>query len=107
MSAIKAMRMRLYRRMGAAWTGRRRVRPAALLFREQELAADFDAALAVVLDDVGGGVGLDPVLGQERAGPDGVDRRVGQGHHAAFLGAEAGGGDDAHLGIAGAVELLA
>src|SRR5580704_19090076 len=71
-------------------------RPAAAVGAAamQELAADLDPLLAVIFDDVGGGVGLRPVRGQERAGADDVDRRLGFGHDPAFGRAEARRGHD-------------
>ena len=70
--------------------------------RQQEFAPDLHPRLAVIGDDVGGGVGLAPGLGDEAAGADHVDRRPGLGHHPALGDAEAGGGDDAHVLEAGA-----
>src|ERR1700729_378871 len=71
----------------------------------QELAADLDPLLAVIFDDVGGGVGLRPVRGQERARADDVDRRLGLGHDPAFGRAEARRGHDLHLVETRAIEL--
>ena len=62
---------------------------------KQEFAAGFDHRSAVIGDDVGGGVGFAPQLGEAGAVADRVDRRVGGGHHPAFGRAEARAGDDA------------
>src|SRR5690606_2323923 len=84
---------------------RRRASIAALA--EQEFAADLDDGLAVILDNVCGRVGLMPVVGQEGARTDGVDRRVRDRHDLALLGRKAGRPNDLGTWEAGAVERLA
>ena len=55
--------------------------PSALL--DQELPSRLDAGLALVGDDVGGGIGLGPGLGQERARAYDIDGGPDVGHHLA------------------------
>src|SRR4051794_9029061 len=88
--------------------GKLRVRiPSPRLLPEQELAPDLDPLLAVVRDDVGGGVSLGPLLRQVAAGADDVDRRLHARHQLALGGAEAGAGDDLDVLEAGLVQALA
>src|SRR5437763_14226712 len=77
------------------------------LAAQQELAAGLDHRFAAIGGNIGGGVGLAPPFGQVGAGADDIDRRVGGGHHAAFLRAKARAGDDPGFGKAGFVQHLA
>src|SRR3990172_2385753 len=74
---------------------------------QKELAPELDARRAVVFDDVGGGIGFRPALGQERARADDVDRRIDARHDAALGDVETGGCDDLHLGKVRRIERIA
>src|SRR5262249_6534238 len=64
---------------------------------QQEFAPDLHQRLAVISDDIGGGVGLRPDVRQVGAGAHHVQRRLGLGHHAALGRGETGAADDLHL----------
>ena len=62
----------------------------------KETPPNLHPRLTIVVDDIGGGVGLAPFVGQVGSGPDDIDRRV-RDASLGLLWTEATRGNDLHL----------